>query len=211
MNSNHHSEWPSPRRSVTVGEVLALLIMFVASSGAAWWLGYQANDRGPVDAGEKNSAAVGYLTLHTSSAQTFFVDGEILSTPTSSKKLQLSAGEHTIQSYDRTTDSFGPPSVFSIHEGRSLMMNIEGPPAPSRVHVRMNFQDVTLEELVRFGAEMTGRNMVIPEHSRLRRRVSVVSASPVTKDEAYRAILLALEENELTVFTDGAFSVVREL
>ncbi len=70
--------------------------------------------------------------------------------------------------------------------------------------VKLNFDGTTLVEVVKAMSAHTGKNFVVEQGLR-ERRLTVISARPVTKDEAYRAFLSALEVEGCEAVEDGAF------
>ncbi len=63
--------------------------------------------------------------------------------------------------------------------------------------VTMDFQSVELDQLVRFIAEMSGRNFVLNE--KVKGNVTVVTPSPITKDDAFRMFEAVLEVHGFTI------------
>lgn len=70
--------------------------------------------------------------------------------------------------------------------------------------IKLNFDGTTLVEVVKAMSAATGKNFVVEQGLR-ERRLTVLSARPVTKDEAYRAFLSALEIEGIEAVEDGAF------
>lgn len=70
--------------------------------------------------------------------------------------------------------------------------------------VKLSFDGTTLVEVVKAMSAHTGKNFVVEQGLR-ERRLTVISARPVTRDEAYRAFLSALEIEGIEAVEDGAF------
>ena len=73
--------------------------------------------------------------------------------------------------------------------------------AQQDTRVTMDFKDVEIQDLVQTMAKLTGRNFMLDE--RVRGRVTIISPSPLTVEEAYRVFLGALEFRNLTVVPSG--------
>jgi membrane-associated protease RseP (regulator of RpoE activity) len=70
--------------------------------------------------------------------------------------------------------------------------------------VRVNFEGAKLVQVVRWVTKLTGKNFII-EDSLRERKITILSGTPVSVDEAYQAFLAALEAEGLRVETVGAF------
>jgi len=70
--------------------------------------------------------------------------------------------------------------------------------------VRVNFEGAKLVKVVKWVTRITGKNFII-EDSLRDRKMTILSGSPVTVDEAYQAFLDALEAEGLRVETAGKF------
>ena len=70
--------------------------------------------------------------------------------------------------------------------------------------VRMNFEGAKLVRVVKWVTKMTGKNFII-EDSLRDRRITILSGTSVTVEEAYQAFLAALEAEGLRVETEGKF------
>ncbi len=73
--------------------------------------------------------------------------------------------------------------------------------------VRLALDGVTLVEAVRWMARHTQRNFVVPDALRTR-RITIVSGTPVTREEAYQGFLAALTAEGLTTERKGAFETI---
>jgi len=67
--------------------------------------------------------------------------------------------------------------------------------------ITMNFQNVDIPVLVKFISQITGTNFVLDES--VRGRVSVISPTPVTKEQAYSIFLSVLQLKGLTTVQAG--------
>lgn len=70
--------------------------------------------------------------------------------------------------------------------------------------VRVNFEGAKLAKVVKWVTKLTGKNFII-EDSLRERKITILSGTSVTVDEAYQAFLTALEAEGLRVETLGKF------
>lgn len=75
------------------------------------------------------------------------------------------------------------------------------PTLKSGAKVNMDFQDTSLNDLVKYMADITGRNFILTEE--LKGQVTIISHQPVSVSEAYEAFLSALEMSGYTTVTVG--------
>jgi general secretion pathway protein D len=69
--------------------------------------------------------------------------------------------------------------------------------------IALNFQDVELPVLAKFVSEVTGRNFIIDD--RVRGKVTVISPTRITPDEAYLVFQSVLQVKGFTTVPAGAF------
>ncbi|MGO9449845.1 MAG: type II secretion system protein GspD, partial [Candidatus Binataceae bacterium] len=74
------------------------------------------------------------------------------------------------------------------------------PPVASD-QITMNFQNVDIPVLAKFISEITGKNFIIDES--VRGKVTIISPTKVTPEEAYQAFQSALEIKGFTTVTVG--------
>jgi general secretion pathway protein D len=77
-------------------------------------------------------------------------------------------------------------------------------PKPGGAQVKFNLQDADLAELVNHVSGITGKRFIYGQKVR-QIKVTVVSPTPVTIDEAYEAFLSILQANGMTVVPHGRF------
>src|SRR5439155_190669 len=77
-------------------------------------------------------------------------------------------------------------------------------PAAEEATVALNFQDVELPVLARFVSEVTGRNFIIDD--RVRGKVTIISPTRITPDEAYLVFQSVLQVKGFTTVPSGAFT-----
>ncbi len=77
-------------------------------------------------------------------------------------------------------------------------------PLPPGVRVRMNFNEAEVLEIVQWISEITCKNFIISDTIR-GGKLTVLSNTPITAEEAYRAFLSALNVNNMTVVEAGRF------
>ena len=115
----------------------------------------------------------------------------------------LAAALATFPSVVRAAD--GAPAVVRTPAG------VEGSPAASgpaivesdgERYITMDFQDVDIAVLVKFIGEITGKNFVMDE--RVQGKVTVVSPTRITPDEAYQVFQAVLQVKGFTTVPSGA-------
>lgn len=67
----------------------------------------------------------------------------------------------------------------------------------------MDFDKVEIEEVVRYVAEWTGKNFILPGN--IRGSITIIGPTDVSADEAFAAFVAALRANNLTVVPTGKF------
>src|SRR5437867_7083043 len=72
--------------------------------------------------------------------------------------------------------------------------------------VALNFQDVELPVLAKFVSEVTGRNFIVDD--RVRGKVTIISPTRITPDEAYLVFQSVLQVKGFTTVPNGAFTKV---
>ncbi|RME26144.1 MAG: type II secretion system protein GspD, partial [Deltaproteobacteria bacterium] len=77
-------------------------------------------------------------------------------------------------------------------------------PLPPRVRIMMNFNEAEVQEIVQWISKQTCKNFIIGDNIR-GGKITILSNTPVTAAEAYRAFLSALNVNNLTVVKVGNF------
>jgi general secretion pathway protein D len=78
-----------------------------------------------------------------------------------------------------------------------------GTAATDDATIALNFQDVELPVLAKFVSEVTGRNFILDD--RVRGRVTVISPTRITPDEAYLVFQSVLQVKGFTTVPSGAF------
>ncbi|MBW2699715.1 MAG: type II secretion system secretin GspD [Deltaproteobacteria bacterium] len=81
-------------------------------------------------------------------------------------------------------------------------------PLPAHVKVRMNFNEAEVLEIVQWISEQTCKNFIIGDGIR-GGKITILSNTPVSPGEAYRAFLSALNVNNMTVVKVGRFYKVQ--
>jgi len=75
-------------------------------------------------------------------------------------------------------------------------------PKPSgKELVSMDFSNIELKDLVKTMSELTGKNFILDD--KVRGKVTIISPTKVTVDEAYRIFLSVLASQELTIVSSG--------
>src|SRR5216110_1472760 len=79
-------------------------------------------------------------------------------------------------------------------------------PAAEEATVALNFQDVELPVLAKFVSEVTGRNFIVDD--RVRGKVTIISPTRITPDEAYLVFQSVLQVKGFTTVPSGAFTKI---
>jgi general secretion pathway protein D len=69
---------------------------------------------------------------------------------------------------------------------------------------RLDFDKADVRDVAKFISEITGKNIILSDKAR-GGKITIFSPTRVTREEAYRAFLSALEANNLTVIGSGKF------
>ena len=72
-----------------------------------------------------------------------------------------------------------------------------------RGKLKLDFDRADIVEVVKTISDMTGRNFILPDN--IRGKITILSPTAVSPDEAYNAFLSALEANNLAVYPVGKF------
>jgi general secretion pathway protein D len=78
--------------------------------------------------------------------------------------------------------------------------------AAEEANVALNFQDVELPVLARFISEVTGRNFIVDD--RVRGKVTVISPTRITPEEAYLVFQSVLQVKGFTTVPSGSFTKI---
>lgn len=71
------------------------------------------------------------------------------------------------------------------------------------VPLKLDFDRVDITEVVKTISDITGKNFILPDN--IRGKITILSPTAVTPDQAYAAFLSALEANNLSVYSIGKF------
>ena len=96
-----------------------------------------------------------------------------------------------------------PPPPTSM-DAIAKALDVPYKPQPGGALVKFNLQDADLGELVNHISGITGKRFIYGQKVR-QIKVTVVSPTPVTIDEAYEAFLSILQANGMTVLPHGRF------
>lgn len=81
---------------------------------------------------------------------------------------------------------------------------------PGNVKVSIDFRQANLDEVIKFFSGAMNLNFIVADSLKASKSITIISPTPVTLDEAYRAFLSALEINGLTVVPMGNFLKIVE-
>src|SRR2546422_8831375 len=89
----------------------------------------------------------------------------------------------------------------------ALLLVLAGPAwAAEEATVALNFQDVELPVLAKFVSEVTGRNFIVDD--RVRGKVTVISPTRITPEEAYLVFQSVLQVKGFTTVPAGSFTKI---
>ncbi len=94
-----------------------------------------------------------------------------------------------------------PSRLFFCRRESNLRAEASDSSAPPQNQITMNFQDVDIPVLAKFISEITGRNFVVDES--VRGKVSVISPTKVTPEQAYSIFQSALQIKGFTTVQAG--------
>src|SRR5262249_57876573 len=78
--------------------------------------------------------------------------------------------------------------------------------AADEATIALNFQDVELPVLAKFVSEVTGRNFIVDD--RVRGKVTIISPTRITPDEAYLVFQSVLQVKGFTTVPSGRFTKI---
>ena len=81
-------------------------------------------------------------------------------------------------------------------------------PTPRNIKVTLDFRQAQLEEVVKFFSSIMEKNFIIDNALQANKTITIISPTPVSLNEAYRAFLTALDMNGLTVVPYGSFTKI---
>lgn len=81
---------------------------------------------------------------------------------------------------------------------------LEGPPTT------LSFRDASVEDLVPFIVESTGKVVIVPE-MRLPARITVVSDTPIPRNRAFDLVILALQQDGIAVVETDDIIILRDI
>lgn len=93
--------------------------------------------------------------------------------------------------------------VFSFKS--NFEKDVKCQPLPLNARISVDFEEAPLYDVVKFMACITQRNYLIASNLKQAKTVTILSTTPVTVYEAYKAFLAALDINGLTVVPAGKF------
>ena len=81
---------------------------------------------------------------------------------------------------------------------------------PGNAKVTVDFNQAPLDVVVKYYSSVMNRNFIIADTIQANKTINIISPTPVTVSEAYRAFLVALQMNGLTVVPSGSFLKIVE-
>jgi general secretion pathway protein D len=82
---------------------------------------------------------------------------------------------------------------------------------PTNIKYTIDFRNAPLEDVVKFISALTRRNFIIAATLNAKKPITIISPTPVTAPEAYRAFLTSLSINGLALVRSGSFYKVIEV
>ncbi|MBI4209397.1 MAG: type II secretion system secretin GspD [Deltaproteobacteria bacterium] len=79
-------------------------------------------------------------------------------------------------------------------------------PLPKDAKISIDFKDIEIRDLVRTISELTGQNFLVDD--KVRGKITIISPTPVTPEEAYEVFLSVLAVNDLTVVKVGKINKI---
>ncbi|MCA9522029.1 MAG: type II secretion system secretin GspD [Myxococcales bacterium] len=76
---------------------------------------------------------------------------------------------------------------------------------PLNLKINFDLRGANLEEVTKFMSCITGKNFIVADGSAKSKTLTILAPSKITVYEAYKAFLVALNSNALTVIDDGTF------
>jgi general secretion pathway protein D len=107
---------------------------------------------------------------------------------------------------ERKLKGEGTPQVAApgADEGTMNISEKRCRPLPPNVKIMVNFNEAEMQEIVQWISKQTCKNFIIGDGVR-GGKITILSNTPVTAEEAYRAFLAALNVNNMTVVKVGDF------
>jgi len=126
--------------------------------------------------------------------------------PTARAEAEAAAAEAEAEADEDDSDDNGSDSSNndSDDNGRSASSSStrqKPPVAPGSTQVTIDFVDTPLTDVVKYMAEITGRNFIMTDE--LKGEITIISHQPVSVSEAYEAFLSALQMSGYTTVTVG--------
>lgn len=118
------------------------------------------------------------------------------------------------QTISPVPDGVVPPTPDEVKASFALKSNFEGDPKcvslPLNARINVDFEEAPLYDVVKFMACITRRNYIVASNLKQGKTITILSTSPVTVYEAYKAFLSALDVNGLTLVPSGPFFKIVE-
>ena len=125
-------------------------------------------------------------------------------------ELDESSSKSSSNSRRDKDDDEGSSGARTTSGSSSSSSGTQRPPVlKSTDQVTIDFQDTSLNDVVKYFAEITGRNFILTDD--LKGEITIISHHPVTVGEAYEAFLSALEVKGYTTVTVGKITKVIQM
>ncbi len=109
------------------------------------------------------------------------------------------------------SDSAVPQEVEEMFTFKTnFEVDVKCRPLPLNAKINMDFEEAPLKDVVKFIACITQRNFMLSSSFGSGKSVTILSTTPVTVYEGYKAFLATLDINGLTVVPSGAFYKIVE-
>jgi len=104
-----------------------------------------------------------------------------------------------------------PPEVDEVVTFKTnFEKDVKCRPLPLNAKINVDFEEAPIKDVVKFIACITQRNFLIGTNLKSGKTVSIMSTTPVTVYEAYKAFLASLDINGLTIVPSGPFYKIVE-
>jgi len=125
----------------------------------------------------------------------------------SAKKSNHASPLLAIQNKDAKRDSViasTPPKTAAVLDNNGLPSGNTDKKVPPKGRFYFDFNKAQIIDIIKVISEITQKSFIVPEKIRSQ-TITILNATPVTADEAYRVFLSALEANDVTVVKAGKF------
>ncbi len=191
---------PARRESLKLLPKAAPRAAAAASTAKAVVPRKKAGDKAPPVPGETDAAARPTDTAVTPQAAQRGAATSATPTPRDEPPIRTQREE------DDVPDT--PEEIFTFKS--NFEKDVKCRPLPLNARINIDFEEAPLYDVVKFMACLTQRNYIVATNLKQNKTITILSTTPVTVYEAYKAFLSALDVNGLTIAPDGEFYKILE-